>query len=480
MRRGEKMKLLKKKLWICLLAVVLSVSFLAIPNISRVYAEGNQAPAQGDENNNLEPVIFQFFVEKTDLANKTSGFHTISNKTDINNIIPGYDLEKLKFAVSVNGGEEKIVSAKYAGVTNNSGWISIGNYKLGDKLKVRLITETLPDTYHLMEGQYPGDEYTVFELPSFEIKVIHLDLPKKQPGLITIAQQIVAFDPDGNAFADGSKAINEERVSKDTTLNIPEGPIKEGYIFKGWFCKRINSEKGRILKPGIKKGAVQKDYFIGCEPASSTYNNRGYGYTIAKPIFVKGVNVNFYNIDKKLIETRLIEKNTKAKSIIAPTVANKEFVSWLDKNGQPFDFESMVTEDVDLYATYTGLPILKVKDMSVTKGDKTFNLLKAVVSATDAEDGDLYDKVIVLDKGKFDINKTGKYEIKYAVKDKDGHQVVATAKITVKDKAFVGTNKKQGPSTGDAGILASLMSLTLVVGILLVLTRKAKIKAIKY
>lgn len=66
------------------------------------------------------------------------------------------------------------------------------------------------------------------------------------------------------------------------------------------------------------------------------------------------------------------------------------------------------------------------------------------------------------------------------MKDKDGHQVVATAKITVKDKAFVGTNKKQGPSTGDAGILASLMSLTLVVGILLVLTRKAKIKAIKY
>ena len=469
------MSFTKNKIGICLLAVILSVGFMLSPNFSAVYADDNDnAPMQGDGNDKLESVIFEIFVEKADFANKTSDFHTIGNKTDIEKVIPGYNLENLKFAVSVNGGEETIVNAKYAGVTNHSGWISIGDYNVGDKLKVRLITETLPDNYHLMAGQYPGEGNKEFESPSFEFKVYHLDPAKNEKGVMTFAQQIVAFDPDGNVFADGSKEIKESQVTKDSTLHIPDGPIKDGYIFKGWFCKRINSDKGRILKPGIKKGAVQKDYFIGYEPASSTNDSRGYGYTIAKPIFVKGVNVNFYDVNKKLIKTQLIEKNTKAKSITAPTVANKEFVNWLDKNGQPFNFESMVTEDVDLYATYTGLPILKVKDMSVTKGDKTFTLLKAVISATDAEDGDLYDKVVVLDKGKFDINKTGKYEIKYAVKDKDGHQIIATAKITVKDKAFVATDKKQGPSTGDSGILSVLLSLT-VAGIALVLINRRKV-----
>ena len=129
---------------------------------------------------------------------------------------------------------------------------------------------------------------------------------------------------------------------------------------------------------------------------------------------------------------------------------------------------------MDLYATYTGLPILKVKDMSVTKGDKTFTLLKPVISATDTEDGDLYSQVIVLDKGNFDINKTGKYEIKYAVKDKDGHQTIAIAKVTVMDKTMVNAERQKGPNTGDSGLLIALLSLT-VAGIALVLINKTKL-----
>lgn len=421
------MSFTKNKIGICLLAVILSVGFLLSPNFSAVYADDNDnAPMQGDGNDKLESVIFEIFVEKADFANKTSDFHTIDNKTDIEKVIPGYKLENLKFAVSVNGGEEKIVNAKYAGVTNHSGWISIGDYNVGDKLKVRLITETLPDNYHLMAGEYPGEGNKEFESPSFEFKVYHLDPAKNEKGVMTFAQQIVAFDPDGNVFADGSKEIKESQVTKDSTLHIPDGPIKDGYIFKGWFCKRINSDKGRILKPGIKKGAVQKDYFIAYEPASSTNKTRGYGYTIAKPLFAKAVTVNFYDAD------------------------------------------------MDLYATYTGLPILKVKDMSVTKGDKTFTLLKPVISATDTEDGDLYAQVIVLDKGNFDINKTGKYEIKYAVKDKDGHQAIAIAKVTVMDKNMVNAERQKGPNTGDSGILVALLSLA-VASIALVLINRTKV-----
>lgn len=103
------MSFTKNKIGICLLAVILSVGFLLSPNFSAVYADDNDnAPMQGDGNDKLESVIFEIFVEKADFANKTSDFHTIDNKTDIEKVIPGYKLENLKFAVSVNGGEEKL------------------------------------------------------------------------------------------------------------------------------------------------------------------------------------------------------------------------------------------------------------------------------------------------------------------------------------------------------------------------------------
>ncbi|QIH22038.1 DUF5011 domain-containing protein [Lactobacillus iners] len=66
-------------------------------------------------------------------------------------------------------------------------------------------------------------------------------------------------------------------------------------------------------------------------------------------------------------------------------------------------------------------PQLEVADKAIMVG-KTLDLKSLIISATDKEDGDLKDKVVI-DKGKFDNNKVGTYEIIYKLTDSKGATV---------------------------------------------------------
>ena len=76
-------------------------------------------------------------------------------------------------------------------------------------------------------------------------------------------------------------------------------------------------------------------------------------------------------------------------------------------------------------------PIIKAEDKTLTVGD-TFDP-KADVTATDAEDGDLTDKIEIL-KNEVDTTKPGKYEVTYKVTDNGGASYVKTIKVTVNPK----------------------------------------------
>ena len=79
------------------------------------------------------------------------------------------------------------------------------------------------------------------------------------------------------------------------------------------------------------------------------------------------------------------------------------------------------------------VPILKVKDAEITVGE-ILDLKGLIVSATDKEDGDLKDKVEIVDKGGFDNNKVGTYRITYKVTDSKGATATKTATVIVKEK----------------------------------------------
>ena len=79
-------------------------------------------------------------------------------------------------------------------------------------------------------------------------------------------------------------------------------------------------------------------------------------------------------------------------------------------------------------------PIIKAEDKTLTVGD-TFDE-RADVTATDAEDGDLTDKIEVL-KNEVDTTKAGKYEVTYKVTDSKGASYTKSITVTVNPKMEV-------------------------------------------
>ncbi len=79
-------------------------------------------------------------------------------------------------------------------------------------------------------------------------------------------------------------------------------------------------------------------------------------------------------------------------------------------------------------------PQLEVADKEIMVGE-ALDLRTLIIKATDKEDGDLKDKVEIIDKGGFDNNKVGTYKITYKVTDIKGATATKQATVKVKDKA---------------------------------------------
>ena len=132
-------------------------------------------------------------------------------------------------------------------------------------------------------------------------------------------------------------------------------------------------------------------------------------------------------------------------------------------------------------------PTIDAADKTITVGD-TFDP-KAGVTAKDAEDGDLTDKIEVV-KNTVDTKKAGEYEVTYKVTDSDGATRTKTIKVTVKEKAPAPSTDKDktpttpnkdkdktttvSPKTGDTTSVNTIIALLAVSGIALLALLKRK------
>ena len=109
-----------------------------------------------------------------------------------------------------------------------------------------------------------------------------------------------------------------------------------------------------------------------------------------------------------------------------------------------------------------------------------------VVKAVDKEDGDLTDKVTIVDNGGFNKNVAGTYSITFEVKDSQGATASAKATVTVKDKPSASPEtsttpitttteevEKELPNTGTVASLA-VIGFVVLIAATLVLTVKTK------
>ena len=91
----------------------------------------------------------------------------------------------------------------------------------------------------------------------------------------------------------------------------------------------------------------------------------------------------------------------------------------------------ITVEVVPAVSVINKAPKITAEDKTLTVGD-TFDAMKDV-TATDAEDGDLTDKIVIT-KNTVDTSKVGKYTVVYEVTDSHGIRVVRTIYVTVQQK----------------------------------------------
>lgn len=108
------------------------------------------------------------------------------------------------------------------------------------------------------------------------------------------------------------------------------------------------------------------------------------------------------------------------------------------------------TFEVTLEIKDTKSPTLTLTNdvVDLTVGDE-FDPMQYIKDAYDEIDGDLKEQVEI--DNPVDINKTGEYEVKYSVKDKNGLQTESTLKVTVKDKKTVAQKKEEQNQTKEKG-----------------------------
>ena len=119
----------------------------------------------------------------------------------------------------------------------------------------------------------------------------------------------------------------------------------------------------------------------------------------------------------------------------------KEWNTAADGTGTVFTGSTTVNNDMTVYAIYTAVnqaPVLEVKNTTIYQGDN-LDLMTLVVSADDYEDGNILNRVQIINDGGFNKDVLGTYSVTYKVTDNDGLSAIQVATITVIAKASVKT-----------------------------------------
>ena len=271
-----------------------------------------------------------------------------------------------------------------------------------------------------------------------------------------------------------------EAITADTTVygywnHMPELKVKDMTITEGDdFDLKSLIVSATDTEDGDLKASVEitdKGSFDKTKPGTYTVTFKvtdkdGVSTTKTATVTVEAkLVVTFKELFKdkteKTTSTVEIKKGTKAPQPVNPIKSQRDgktvFMGWFkeDTFENAFDFNEAITADTTVYGYWNYMPEIKVKDMTITAGDD-FDLTKLLVSATDTEDGDLIDKVEIIDNGGFDKNNAGTYTITFKLTDKDGTTSVKTAKLTIKKKAEKANPEGKNKTTPNTGIESSI------------------------
>ena len=140
---------------------------------------------------------------------------------------------------------------------------------------------------------------------------------------------------------------------------------------------------------------------------------------------------------EKKYESDVLTSTTKSEFIRVPLTGAKE-VKLITKDAGTNESDHTVWADAK-FTKNESKPVLTVaENFTMVKLNSDFNLLNGV-KAFDAEDGDLLNNVKITSNG-FAPNKTGLYQVDYAVTDNDGNTVTASKEVYVYSDTIFATD----------------------------------------
>ena len=150
----------------------------------------------------------------------------------------------------------------------------------------------------------------------------------------------------------------------------------------------------------------------------------------------------------------------------------KEWNTAADGTGTAFTGSTTVNNDITVYAIYTAVnqaPVLEVKNTTIYQGDN-LDLLTLVVSADDYEDGNILNRVQIINDGGFNKDVLGTYSVTYKVIDNEGLSATQVATVTVIAKASVKT-----ADTTSTPMYTTLFGFSMIAAMLLWIFKKQKL-----
>ena len=154
----------------------------------------------------------------------------------------------------------------------------------------------------------------------------------------------------------------------------------------------------------------------------------------------------------------------------------KEWNTAADGTGTAFTGSTTVNNDMTVYAIYTAVnqaPVLEVKNTTIYQGDN-LDLMTLAVSADDYEDGNILNRVQIINDGGFNKDVLGTYSVTYKVTDNDGLSAPQVATITVIAKASVKT-----ADTTSIPMYVTLFGFSTVMAMILWIFKKQKLSSLQ-
>ena len=254
---------------------------------------------------------------------------------------------------------------------------------------------------------------------------------------------VVKFDSMGGTLVEDQMLSNGEKAAEPTV------PVKEGYIFTGWYTDKECTTLYDFSAP------VTADITLYAGWSTQAVNT--------PPVITAGditlmVGDTFDPLTNVTATDKedgnlILTKDNIAANDVDTKKAGTYHVTYkvTDKNGASTEKTIIVTVKENIPPTITA------KDITLKVGD-SYNPLSGV-TAEDKEDGKITltkDNIIAND---VNTSKAGTYHVTYKVTDKNGASTEKTITVTVKKITKTSTTTKKSPKTGDMANLGLLTSM---------------------